>query len=46
MRLTEFDFEVQHRRGKANANADCLSRLPIEAEEEKIKDLESYLFTV
>jgi hypothetical protein len=46
MRLSEFDFEVQHRRGKANANADCLSRLPIEAEEEQIKDLESYLFTV
>ena len=47
MRLSEFDFEVQHRRGKANANADCLSRLPIEAEEEQtIKDLESYLFAI
>ena len=26
--LAEFDFEIQHRRGRDNANADALSRLP------------------
>ena len=27
LRLAEFDFEIKHKRGKANSNADCLSRL-------------------
>jgi len=30
MRLQEFDMEIRHRRGKANANADGLSRCPVE----------------
>ena len=29
MRLAEYDFELQHRSGKNNANADALSRCPI-----------------
>ncbi|CAB3996054.1 Hypothetical predicted protein, partial [Paramuricea clavata] len=28
MRLAEYDFELQHRSGKNNANADALSRFP------------------
>lgn len=47
MRLSEFDFEIQHKRGKSNSNADCLSRLPLESEDiDSIKDLESYLFPI
>ena len=30
MRLQEFDMEIRHRKGKQNANADGLSRNPIE----------------
>ena len=29
MRLAEYDFELQHRSGKNNGNADALSRCPI-----------------
>ena len=29
IRLNEFDFEIRYRKGKSNANADCLSRLPL-----------------
>ena len=30
LKLQEYDFEIQYRPGKANANADGLSRLPME----------------
>ncbi len=30
MELSEYDFEIKHRSGKANGNADALSRLPLE----------------
>ena len=46
---SRFNFEVKYRRGKANANADGLSRLPIPSEEnydnhlEKVDQLEQYL---
>ena len=29
LRLAEFDFEIRYRKGKENANADALSRLPV-----------------
>jgi hypothetical protein len=28
MKLSEFTFDIQHRSGKHNANADALSHLP------------------
>ncbi len=31
-RVSHFDFTVEHRKGKENCNADCLSRLPIKKE--------------
>jgi hypothetical protein len=31
LRLTEFDYEIRHRPGKANANCDTLSRFPVGA---------------
>ena len=31
----EYDFEILHRAGKANANADCLSRLPRDTAEDE-----------
>ena len=30
LRLSEFEFEVRYKKGCANANADALSRFPIE----------------
>jgi len=30
MELSEYNFEIKHRSGKANGNADALSRLPLE----------------
>ena len=30
MHLQQYNFEIQHRPGKSNANADALSRLPNE----------------
>ena len=41
-RLSEFDFVIKHKRGTANGNADCLSRLPIENNCE-IDTLESFM---
>ena len=29
LRLTEFDFQIVHRKGQCNGNADALSRLPV-----------------
>ena len=29
LRLSDFDFEIRHRKGTENANADALSRLPL-----------------
>ena len=29
LRLSEFDFDIRHRKGQQNANADALSRLPL-----------------
>ena len=29
LRLADFEFEIRHRRGKANKNADALSRFPV-----------------
>lgn len=46
LRLAEFDFEIVHKRGTANKNADALSRLPIEADDQnnnKPTDLSEYL---
>ena len=42
LRLSEFDYIIKHKKGKANGNADRLSRLPIEGNTE-IDALESYL---
>ena len=39
--LSEYDFELQHRPGKANSNADALSRLPIIPESEEVNDIDS-----
>ena len=33
LKLSEFDFDIIHRKGKQNANADALSRLPIDDSE-------------
>ena len=32
MELAEYDFEIKHRSGRNNQNADALSRLPIEGD--------------
>ena len=32
--LQEYDFQVEHRAGTANTNADCLSRYPLESTED------------
>ena len=29
LRLSEFEFQIRHRKGQSNANADALSRLPV-----------------
>jgi transposase InsO family protein len=44
LRLAEFEFVVKHKKGKANANADALSRLPIDTVSGSIDRLEENLF--
>ena len=47
LRLSEFDFEIRHKRGLANCNADGLSRLPVANTYEISSDnLESYFMMV
>ena len=43
LRLSEFDFEIRHKRGSKNSNADALSRLVPSREEPEIKDIDPYL---
>ena len=42
LRLSEFNFDIKHRKGTNNSNADGLSRLP-QPESEDIKDIEPFL---
>ena len=46
LRLSEFDFDIKHRKGSANANADCLSRLPLFSQEDSNEELDSYLISM
>ena len=46
LRLSEFDFTIKHRRGSANANADCLSRLPVPTLDESSEFLDPYLVSM
>jgi transposase InsO family protein len=46
MRLSIYDFELHYRQGKSNGNADCLSRLPIVARNQKEDQLEESTFEI
>ncbi len=48
LRLSEFDFTIKYKRGKANGNADALSRLPVDPEvpHEAVDRLEEFLFSI
>ena len=39
LRLSEFDFQIVHRKGQNNANADALSRLPVGLGSESSQDI-------
>ena len=47
LRLSEFDFQVEYKKGKANTQADALSRLRTNGETSHIEDDEipCYLLT-
>jgi transposase InsO family protein len=38
LRLSEFDFDIKYRKGKSNATADALSRLPLDIEPPDVDD--------
>ena len=40
-RLSDFDFEVQHRSGRLHNNADGLSRFPWHMQGAKLREVES-----
>jgi len=46
LRLSEFDFDIVYRRGKANGNADGLSRLPVNKAGVCSDSLDEYLFAI
>ena len=40
LKLSEFNFKIEYRRGSANANADALSRLPVDQMGENYEDFD------
>lgn len=46
MRMSIFDYTLKHRKGKDIGHADCLSRLPIEAEPSETDRKESECFEI
>lgn len=46
IRLSIFEYEIKHRKGKNNGNADCLSRLPIKGEQSEADKLEERNYVI
>ena len=46
LKLAEFDFNIIYRKGKANANADAMSRINIDEKPERIMDVLHTLFSI
>jgi predicted aspartyl protease len=46
LRLSEYDFEIEYRKGKANGNADSMSRIEIDDSNEPLKDNLEQIFSI
>ena len=46
LKLAEYDFVIVYRKGKANANADSMSRIEVDDASEPIKDSLEQIFTI
>ena len=50
LNLTEFDFEIKHKKGSSNGNADCLSRLPtptrLSEQHTIVDELDKFLYSL
>jgi hypothetical protein len=46
LKLAEYDFDIQYRRGSANGNADTMSGIETDIENEPINDKIENLFSI